>query len=222
MSRGNSVTDAANAKFALNYLHDAWQHTLLMEYLYGKSSDVVSAERWDGRFQSNYTITPRLYSFGALAYQNDKFSGFQYQASATAGIGYKFIDTDTLKLALQAGVGYRQSRAETLEHLDPTNSNKVTGRTLDPDTGRDVVGSFGWDFLYQFNSSTKLTDKLVAESGSSNTSVKNDLALEVKMSKKLSLAAGYSVLENTTPAPGVKHVDQITTLNVVYAFPEPK
>jgi len=42
------------------------------------------------------------------------------------------------------------------------------------------------------------------------------------MSKKLSLAAGFSVLENTKPPAGVKQTDTITTLNVVYAWPEPK
>jgi putative salt-induced outer membrane protein len=62
---------------------------------------------------------------------------------------------------------------------------------------------------------------MIAESGSSNTSIKNDLALEVKMSKKLALAAGYSVLHNTKPAAGVKRTDTITTLNVVYAFASP-
>jgi putative salt-induced outer membrane protein len=221
MARGNSDTDAANAKLDMNFLRGDWQHTLSLDALYGRSAGITASERWDLRFQSNYNITTKLFTFGALTYQNDKFSGFQYQESATGGMGYKLLDTDTVKFALQVGVGYRQSRAETLEYNDPANSTNVTGRTLDPDTEKDVVGTFGWDFQYRFNSSTKLTDKLAAESGSSNTSLKNDLALEVKMSKKLSLAAGYSVLENTTPAAGVKHVDQITTLNIVYAFNEP-
>jgi putative salt-induced outer membrane protein len=221
MSRGNSDTDSANAKLDVNYLQGAWQHTLSFDALFGRNSGITSSERWDGRFQSNYKITPQLYTFGALAYQNDKFSGFQYQESLTAGMGYKLFDSSALKFALQVGVGYRQSRSETLVYGDPANATDVTGRVLDPDTQRDLVGTFGWDFLYQFNTSTKVTDKLVSEIGSSNTSIRNDLALEVKMSKKLSLAAGYSVLENTTPAAGVKHVDQITTLNLVYAFPEP-
>ena len=44
--------------------------------------------------------------------------------------------------------------------------------------------------MHQFNSSTKLTNKLIVESGSSNTSIKNDLALEVKMSKQARAGRG--------------------------------
>lgn len=219
MSRGNSDTDAANAKIDLFLLTPQWKHAFTLEGLYGRSGEVTSAERWDLRLQSDYTITQKLFSFGALAYQDDRFSGFQYQASASGGLGYKFFDSDTTKLSAQAGVGYRLLRPEIL--LKDAGSGAVYGR-VPLDRQSEVVGTAGIDFMHQFNSSTKLTDKLIVESGSSNTSIKNDLALEVKMSKKLALAAGYSVLHNTKPADDVKRTDTITTLNVVYAFPEPK
>lgn len=219
MSRGNSDTDAANAKIDLFLLTPAWKHAFTLEGLYGRSGEVTSAERWDLRLQSDYTITPKLFSFGALAYQDDRFSGFQYQASASGGLGYKFFDSDTTKLSAQAGVGYRVLRPEIL--LKDDASGAVYGR-IPLEHESEVVGTAGIDFMHQFNSSTKLTDKLIAESGSSNTSIKNDLVLEVKMSKKLALAAGYSVLHNTKPADDVKRTDTITTLNVVYAFAEPK
>jgi putative salt-induced outer membrane protein len=219
MSRGNSDTDAANAKFDLFLLTPAWKHQLTLEGLYGKSAQVTSAERWDLRLQSDYTITPQLFSFGALAYQDDRFSGFQYQVSASGGLGYKFFDSDTTKLAAQLGVGYRVLRPETLV-MDPNGSGAIIDR-IPLESQSEVVGTAGIDFMHQFNTSTKLTDKLIAESGSSNTSVRNDLALEVKMNKKLALAAGFTVLENTSPPAGLKQRDTITTLNVVYAFPEP-
>ena len=218
MSRGNSDTDAANAKLDLNLLRNDWKHNLLLEGLFGRSTGITSAERWDVRLQSDYTFSPRWFSFGALSYEDDRFSGFQYQASASGGIGYKFLDSDTTRLSAQIGVGYRSLRPEIITK-DETGA--VVNRTP-LQTQSEAVGTAGIDFTHQFNPSTKVTDKLTAESGSSNTSIKNDLALEVKMSKKLSLAAGFSVLENTKPPAGVKQTDTITTLNVVYAWPEPK
>ena len=53
-----------------------------------------------------------MFAFGALAYQDDRFSGFQYQASASGGLGYRFFNSDTTKLSVQAGVGYRVLRPE--------------------------------------------------------------------------------------------------------------
>lgn len=220
MSRGNSDTDAANAKLDLFLLTPEWKHQFSLDGLFGRSAQVTSAERWDVRLQSDYTVNDGLFAFGALAYQDDRFSGFQYQGSGSAGMGYRFFNSDTTKLAVQVGIGYRALRPETLIK-DPNGSGAVIDR-IPLNSESEVVETTGIDFMHQFNSSTKLTDKLNSESGSSNTSIKNDLALEVKMSKQLALAAGYSVLHNTKPADGVKHTDTVTTLNVVYAFPGPK
>jgi putative salt-induced outer membrane protein len=219
MSRGNSDTDAANAKIDLFLLSPEWKHQFTLEGLFGRSAQVTSAERWDLRLQSDYTINTKLFAFGALAYQDDRFSGFQYQGSASGGLGYKFFDSTTTKLAAQLGVGYRVLRPETLVKDD--NTGEVIDR-IPLQRESEVVGTAGVDFMHQFNASTKLTNKLIVESGSSNTSIKNDLALQVSMSKKLALAAGYSVVHNTKPADDVKRTDTTTTLNVVYAFPGPK
>jgi putative salt-induced outer membrane protein len=218
MSRGNSDTDAANVKIDLNLLRNDWKHNLLLDGLFGRSSGITSAERWDARLQSNYQITPHLFSFGALSYQDDRFSGFEYQASASIGLGYKVLDLENTKLSAQAGVGYRSLRPELLTKDD---AGAVIDR-IPLETETEVVGTAGIDYLHQFTPTTRLTDKLVAESGSSNTSIRNDLALEVKINKKLSLAAGYSLLHNTKPPEGLKRTDTITTLNLVYAFPDPK
>ncbi len=217
MSRGNSEADSANAAIDLFLVRAQWKHELFLDGLYGRSAQITSAQRWDVRLQSDYRITSRLFSFGLVTYQNDRFSGFQYQASASAGIGYKFIDTADTQLAAQVGVGYRSLRPELLVKDD---AGAVVDRVLQPSSA-DVVGTAGMDFEHAFNSSTRLIDKLVVESGSSNTSTQNALALEVKMSRKLSLAAGYTVRNNSQPPAGLKRTDTLTTLNAVYAFPTP-
>jgi putative salt-induced outer membrane protein len=218
MSRGNSDADSANAMLDVILLRNSWKHVLSLDGLYGRSAGITSAERVDARLQSDYTINAHVFAFGALSYQDDRFSGFQYQASGSAGIGYKFIDSSTTKLAAQLGVGYRSLRPEDLIKDD---SGAVVER-VPLETQSEAVGTAGIDFDHQFNASTKLTDKFLLESGSSNTSIKNDLALEVKMSKKLSLAAGFGVRDNTKPPAGLKRTDTVTTLNLVYAFSEAK
>jgi putative salt-induced outer membrane protein len=215
MARGNSDTDSANVKLDFNLVRNDWKHSLSLDGLLGRTGGITSAERWDVRLQSNYQIRLHLFSFAALSYQDDRFSGFQYQASGSGGLGYKFFDSDSTKLSAQVGVGYRSLRPELLVKDD-------TGAVIDRiplETQTEVVGTAGADFSRQFNTNTRLLDKLNVESGSSNTSIRNDLSLEVKMNRKLSLAVGFSVLENTKPPEGLKRTDTITTLNLVYAFP---
>jgi putative salt-induced outer membrane protein YdiY len=68
------------------------------------------------------------------------------------------------------------------------------------------------------SSTTTITDKLLVESGSSDTLITNALALAVKISNKLALSVGYSVQDNTKPPGGLKKLDTLETVNLVYSF----
>jgi putative salt-induced outer membrane protein len=214
MSRGNSDTDSANAKVDLADVIGEWKHSIHLEGLYARSDEITSAERWAAMIQSDLQITPRVFGFGALHFVQDEFSGFQYQASATTGIGYHFIDTAADKLNAQAGVGYRRLRPELLT-MDAAGA--VIARTPGESTGA-VIGTAGFDYAHLFNASTKITNKLLVESGMGNTSLENDLALVVSMSKTLAISVGFTFLENTQPPVGLKKVNTLTTLNLTYAF----
>ena len=164
--------------------------------------------------QTDLKITPRAFGFVALHFLQDEFSGFQYQASATTGVGYKFIDADHDKLSAQIGAGYRRLRPELLT-LDANGA--VIARTPGESSG-NAIGTAGFDFAHIFNASTKITDRMLIESGAGNTSLENDLALVVNMSKTLAISAGFTYQENTQPPAGLQRVNTLTTLNLVYAF----
>src|SRR5258707_5683242 len=91
-SRGNSDAESINGNVDMTRYDGDWKNEAYVGGLYGKSSGVVSAERWETRLQSNYTFTDGIFAFGGLRFEHDMFDGFQYQASVTAGLGDKFID----------------------------------------------------------------------------------------------------------------------------------
>jgi putative salt-induced outer membrane protein len=213
-SQGNTQADSANAAIDMALLLDPWEHKLHLDGLYGKSAGIVAAERWTANWQSNYDITTDLFGFGGLRYQHDMFSGFQYQASETAGVGYKLINAADTKLSVQAGVGYRELRPEDLIKDD---TGAVVERVLLPgDNG--VVFTFGLDYTQALTSTTSLSNKLLVEAGSGDTLIANTLALTVKMSTRLALSLGYSLQDNTKPPDGLKKIDSVETANLVFAF----
>jgi putative salt-induced outer membrane protein len=214
MSRGNANTDTANAKIDAADVIGDWKQSLHLEGLYGRTNEVTAAERWAALLQTDLKITPRAFGFVALHFLQDEFSGFQYQASATTGIGYKFLDTAADKLTAQIGAGYRRLRPELLT-MDATGA--VIARTPGESSG-NAIGTAGFDYAHLFNASTKITDRMLLESGAGNTSLEDDLALVVSMSKKLALSVGFTYQENTEPPAGLKKVNTLTTLNLVYAF----
>jgi len=200
-ARGNSDSDSVNLKLAMSREIERWKHSLDMSYLRASSNGVESSNRFVGGWQSDYKFSERTFAFGALRYEQDKYSGFDYQASASTGLGYKFFDTDKIKLSTQAGLGYRQLK------------DNVTGQT-----SGNLVFVAGMDYENKITATTKIIDKFHTESGSDNTLLTNYLGVEVKMSDKLALAAGYDVRTNTKPPAGKKKTDTVTTLNLVYAF----
>ena len=200
-ARGNSDSDTVNIKLAMSKVIDLWKHSLDMSYLRASSNGVESSNRFVGGWQSDYKLNERSFAFGALHYERDQYSGFDYQASASTGLGYKFYDTDKIKLSAQAGLGYRQLK------------DNVSG-----ETSGNVVFVAGMNYENAITATTKIIDKFHAESGSDNTLLSNYLGVEVKMSDQLALAAGYDVRQNTKPPAGKKKTDTVTTLNLVYAF----
>jgi putative salt-induced outer membrane protein len=212
-SQGNTQASSANAAIDMDLLANPWEHKLHLEGLYGKSAGIVAAERWGAGWQSDYDFTPELFGFGGLRYQHDMFSGFQYQASETAGAGYKLINSGDTKLSVQAGVGYREERPEQLTKLD-------TGQEIRTLQSKDnnVIFTAGLDYSQALTRTTTLSNKLLVESGSDDTLITNALALTVKMSTKLALSLGYSLQDNTKPPAGLKKIDSVETANLVFAF----
>lgn len=213
-SQGDTSARTANVALDLGLLDGPWQHTFHLGGLYADSAGIASAERWDALWQTNYELTSSLYTFGALRYERDLFSGFNYQGSIAAGIGYKIIDTDSVKLNFQAGPGYRREQPELLTQ---DAAGQVIARVLEQPTDSAIL-SAGIDYSQVLTATTTLSDKLLVESGGGNTLITNSLALSIKMSSRLALSLGYNVQNNSSPPPGLKKLDSTETVNLVFSL----
>jgi putative salt-induced outer membrane protein len=210
IASGNTETKTANAKFQLASEIDKWKHQFGGAGLYASSDpDGTTAQRWEAFEQTDYNFSPRSFWFGALRYEDDEFSGFEYQAIVSSGIGRKFIDTDVTKFTGTAGLGYKF--LETRDSFDDAGVLIVPG-----DSDSEVVFRGTLDYDHKFTATTSLLDKFVVEAGADNTFVQNDLSLQVKMTDVLALAVGYSVRHNTDPPAGFEKTDTLTTINLVY------
>jgi putative salt-induced outer membrane protein len=201
ISRGNSDADTLNAKIDAGTELGQWTHTVGFSALRATTEDVTTADRYELRGQSNYKLTDRSYLFGALRYEDDEFSAYNYQATASGGYGYKFIDTERTKFVGQIGAGYRVAEVQ----LTGEQENEAVARG-------DIL------FQHQITPTTKIIEKFLVEAGSSNTFLQNELAVEVKMTEKLALSVAYTVRHNTEVPAGIEKTDQLTTANIVFAF----
>jgi putative salt-induced outer membrane protein len=213
-SRGNSDAESVNGNIDLLRYDGPWKNEFNLTGLYGKNAGIVAAERWETRGQSNYTISGDLFAFGALRYEHDLFDGFQYQASMTAGLGYKLLNSDDTKLTVQAGAGYRRLRPEI---IDKDDTGAVISRTPQEAAG-EAIATAGVDFAQTVTKTTIFTNKFLMEAGSDNTLLHDELALTVKMSDKLALSVGYGITDNTKPPAPLKKLDTVASVNLVFGF----
>jgi putative salt-induced outer membrane protein len=207
---GNTETKNANAKLELANTIDQWKHAVGLAGIYAKNDDETTGQRWEVYEQSDYNFNPNTFWFGAGRYEQDRFSGFEYQAIASTGLGRHFIDNERTKFTGTAGVGYKFF--STRDTYDDTGTTLLQRGESD----NEVVFRGSLALSHSLTDTTKLLDKLLVESGGQNTFVQNDIGIQVKMSDVLALAVAYSVRYNSDPPPGFVSTDRLTTLNLVY------
>jgi len=208
---GNSESKSANGKLDLTHEGQVWKQNIYAAALYGEA-EFATAERYELRYQVDRKITDRLSWFLALRGEQDKFSGFAYQATASTGATLKLIDAPGTKMDLSVGAGYRRLQPEGLVKSD---AREILER-IKGEEESDVVATVASNYEHDFTDSTKITNKFLAEAGSDNTAVQNDVALQVSMTEVLALSVGIGVRYNTDPPPLSESTDTLFTVNLVY------
>ena len=201
LARGNTETETINLNLDVENKLDTWTHKAGASMLRTVTDDITSADRWELRGESQYSLTERSYLFGALRYEDDAFTDYDYQATLSGGYGYRFITNDTTKLEGQVGAGYREAEV------------RLTGEQQD-----GIIARGALDFEHKLTATTLVYDRFLVESGSDNTFLQNALGLEVKINDTFALGLDYAVRHNTDVLPGTDKTDQVLTANLVYGF----
>ncbi len=215
---GNTDNSAANMLFHVAHVIGDWKLLFGTEGLYGSTKGETTAQAWDVHGQGNYNFTPKFYWYLGASYTDDRFSGFAYQRAVKTGAGYQIFNDDSTKFTVQGGIGYLWLRPELLVKDDVGG---VTSRTeLDQESSVAFDGAV--NFEHSFNQYTKILAGVQVLASSDNTQTNASVALQVKMSNRLALAAGYQVTDNSKPPSGSGRRDSLTTLSLVYDMKNPK
>jgi putative salt-induced outer membrane protein len=204
IATGNSDSKQINAKVAVGRKFESWEHSFGFGALYVRSDDETTARRWETFGQTRYVFRDeKAFWFGGARYEEDRFSGFEYQAVVTTGLGNKFFDREDTKLSGQVGLGYKTS--EILPSLEAPRH-----------TDHAFVGTAGLEFMHRLTETTTLTNKFNVEATSGNNFLQNEVGIAVKMTTRMALSLGYAVRHNTDPPTGFRKTDTLSTVNLVY------
>lgn len=229
-TRGNSRSTALNAKLEFSKEDDSWKHHIYLAALRNKaeieatrivngnevSTDIyeTTANRIELGASSGYKLNLRSYVVGALRYENDDFSAYEWQAAASIGYGYIAIKNQTTDLSFEIGPGYK--RVQPVAFTVSTGLPPVT-TVIRPDAESSIIGRGLMSFRYRFSESTSFENKLLVEAGDERF-VQNDTGLVVDINDALALKVGYQIRYHSQVAPGQENTDQLLTTNLVYNF----
>jgi len=198
---GNTDTNALLANLKLIYERDKWRHTGQVEAINSSENDTRSAESYTLRAKSDYQLSDALYTFGAFRYEDNRFSGYEYQSSLAAGLGYKIIDTEATQFNVEGGAGYRRSE------------EAITGETFN-----EAVGIAAVRFHHELTDTTRFESDLNVESGADNTFAESVIALKVRINSRLALRVAYTVKHNTDVPDDTKNTDTMTSVGLNFNF----
>lgn len=204
-ARGNARSETINGKIALGTESEQWKHDLGLQVLRvkGEQDDAfeLTANRYELTGSSGYKFDTRRSVIGSLRYENDDFAPFEYQAVASISYGYRMIDSETTKLGLQIGPGFRRAKDR--------GTAEVEG---------DAVLRGRLDYSHQLTETSLISETLLIEATGDNSFIQNDLGIAVKINASLALKSALQVRHNTDVSAGIEKTDTLVTTNVVFSF----
>ena len=199
---GNTETVALNMRLSFVRTGETWRHRFTGTALNTSENGIKDNERYTIEVQSDRAINDKSWLFGAFRWDADKFGSYDPSISLTAGYGRELMKSDRHLLKAEVGAGYRK-----LEE------------TLTGFTSNEAIARFLVDDWWQVFESTAWNNRLLIETGSSNTFTQFNTGLVVSMTDRFSVKLGFEVRNNSKVPPGdSEKTDTITSANIVYDF----
>lgn len=197
---GNTETESLNFRFGLNNKRKDWEHTLKVESTNSSDSTGATAERYFLSFKSQYSLSELDYLFGRIKYEDNRFSGYNYQASEVLGYGRRLVNSGKLKINTEVGAGVRQNS------FDNGSSNA------------ESIFVIGGDVNWKISKTASLTEEITIEIGEDRTISKSVSGLETKINHSLSSKITYTVKNSSDVPVGTRKTDTELAVTLVYAF----
>ena len=200
---GNS--DDSNLKAAFDAKRDSgdWKHHGHIDASNSESEGVRSSERYFGSYRLGYDFSENQYVYAYGSYEDDRFSGYDYQSTISIGYGHTLIDEERMKWNFEIGPGYRQNKLE-----------EESGGGKEEDAILRAFTHYEWTFS---ETATFFQDFSV-EHGQENTISKSVTALKTKVVGGFALQLSYTVKHTSEVPEGTEKTDTETAITLVYNF----
>lgn len=196
--------------------YDKWRNELDASYDYNRTDDEINTRRFRARGKTRRALPRRAYTFGLLEYENDKLSGFDYQITEAAGLGYRVVNSRRFWWDLEAGPSLRQSRVreteEVVQEIFFRGGSELTWKISD-------TAEFSKETSVLYNGNKVEVE--VATAGSNfqeGDEVSNVSALDLTVIGNLTARFSMEVSYTSDPPPGGHRTETLSKIALVHSF----
>ena len=198
---GNTESEQVNAALRVGYQSGPWDSTANVSYDFAKDSGEINTQRLRVGGNTKYRFTDRFFAYGLIDYDDDRFSGFNYELTQSGGLGYRPIHTDDWEVEVSAGPALRISERKDTGEQD-----------VEPGVRGDL--RIAWNITED----SSLTNTSSVTWGQERMMMENTTALTMKVIGQLSGRLSYNIRHNTDVPQGTEGTDTLTKASLVYAF----
>jgi len=216
---GNTKSADIKAGFNINYEKDQWRSLIVFNILAKKLEEeddagdkefVTTDNKWDILTQTNYSINEsgKNYLYGNLAYEQDKFSGFESQSSFSSGWGRHWYENKTTSFFADVGPGVKYDVTRTMG-AEPSISNTnfiIQAQAL---------------YTHKFNDFVEFKQYLVAKQATQsgdNSVYKSESSVTAQLIDALQLKFTLRIDYDTEVEAEFENTNTETSMTLIYKF----
>lgn len=197
---GNTEDESIKVKGRVELVKDAWDYAWSVDAFRSSRQNELTAQRFYTVGSADYQISEVSFVEGRLAYEDDRFSGYDSQTDASINYGRTLLtNTDNMNLTVTTGVGVRRSLSEEEDFSEAIFR---------------LAGDYKWDI-----SETALFNQILsAEAGNETSIYRLESSIETNILENLSLKFTFNVKHQTDVPVGRENTDTATSVTLVMNF----
>lgn len=169
----------------------------------------TTANKWSIAAQQDIDLNAVWFAFGSLGFDADRLIELKLRSTVSGGLGYHVIESDPHNFDVFGGVSYTHKHYRTLQTIHDKTATRFSNMGL----------LLGEESTHQLNEAVSLKQRLEyypGLTGDKTQLLKFSGALNVSLTKDLSLSVGLTSTYNSQVPPGVKKTDStlFTGLNL--------
>lgn len=197
---GNTEDESFKVKGGVELVKDAWDYAWSVDAFRSSRQNQLTAQRFYTIGSADYQLSEASFVEGRLAYEDDRFSGYDSQTDASINYGRGLLtNTDNMNLNITTGIGARRSLSEE-ENFD------------------EVILRLAGDYKWDISENALFNQLLSAEAGDQTSIYRLESSIETNIVENLSLKFTFNVKHQTEVPIGREKTDTATSVTLVMNF----